>query len=253
MLYKELKRANDLDEAIAGLHEHLADLYKERASLLQASSDSVKTVGSNASTKAPKPSPIDVEGSYYALQARWNDLGANFPSLKKIEKKLQKACELQQQLESDNPDLRGKLTIVAVPPFKSLEKILAGNSLPAQSFSLDAELFDNIRKAKSWTLLIAVDAALSLPIYGLKAFLERQEYIYNGHDCRGMGIQELIAAELQGVESVFENSWTVLLKDQPGAKDVLCATYEDGQIVFSTEDTDCLLGENYLGLMIKAA
>ncbi|HVI60582.1 MAG TPA: hypothetical protein VM535_00300 [Candidatus Saccharimonadales bacterium] len=247
MLYKELKRANDLDAAIAGLHEHLADLYKERASLLRSTSAPTET-----DAKPAKPHKINVEGSYYALRSKWNSLGANFPDLKKIDKKILKALDLQQKLEANNPDLRDKLTIVAVPPFKTLEKILAGDSLAAQSFLLDDEIFQNVRKTTSWSLVIMVDATLCLPIYGLKGFLERREFIYDGHDCRGMGLNELIAAELQGVSVVFEDSWTVLLKGQTKPKDVLCATYENGLIVFSTEDTDCLLGENYLGLTIKA-
>lgn len=248
MLYKELQVINELDAAIAGLHNDLVRLYQERASILNSPAGASKPAISKKT--AAKSTTAEIERNYYILQAKWAGMGATFPTFKRLEKKLQRAYDLQTQIEQANPAWRGKLNIVAVPPTKILEKILATDPRAQQLFVLDDVALSNLPQRTVWSLTLAVDADQSLPIYGLTSFIERETYRQYCYDCRGMGLMELLAAELQGIQTVFDGSWTVLLRDYKDTGQVLCATYAEGQISFSTEDTNCLLGDNYLGLMV---
>lgn len=255
MLYQQLIRVNEIDTEIATLHQSLMGLYAERATLVQAGTDQASALPlSEKAETANKPTDWNAESSYAALQKAWNIHNVKLPSFKTLRRKLEKACNVAKQLESDSVELRGKLSFVAVPPSHTLEKVLHTKNqersvLPA----MDADLLAGLSKTKGWSLLLIMDISLGIQVYGLQAFLASQDYVHDNYDCRGLGLSELVAAELQGVKAVAEDGWTLLLKDHQPTAPVLCAQYVEGRIMLDTDDADCLLDDNYLQPAIHVA
>lgn len=255
MLYQQLIRVNEIDSEIANLHKSLMGLYAERATLVQAGIMPEEPLPSERlDTKSGKPSEWEAEASYAALQQAWSAYSITLPGFKTLRRKLKQACSTASQLEADNTEFTGKLSLVAVPPSRTLEKALrAASEERAILAAIDSELFIGLPRTTGWTLVLVMDISLGVQVDGLQAFLANQGYTYKAYDCRGLGLAELAAAELQGVKTVAEDGWTLLLKDYQATAPVLCAQYIDGQIILDTDDADCLLDDNYLQPAIHIA
>ncbi len=241
MLYQQLSRVNELDNTINDLHQRLADLYAERSQLITGNT-STATQPVNLDVTAR----LDPKAVYDRLAEVWKLIdNVKLPSYKSLTKRLEQATAIVDHLQAENPHLTGKLTIVAVPPRKTLAKVLSSPEFERTFEFADKNMLD---KSTAWSLVVITALEFSLPVQNLDSFVDGHEFQYKGYDCRGLGINQLVAAELQGVPVVSEGNWTLLLKDSSGPHDgsVPCATIRGQQIVVDMDDADCLLGNNYL-------
>jgi hypothetical protein len=117
----------------------------------------------------------------------------------------------------------------------------------------DSELFTKIKKTKSWSFVVVIDREFSFQVDNIQALLEGNELSYRDYNCDALGVQELIAAELQGVKAVGDDGWTLLIKDSVAGKYIPCAKRLNDQVVFDVDDADCLLDSNFLQPAIQAA
>jgi hypothetical protein len=234
MLVKQLKRVNELDTEINTLHERLADLYAERSRL----------IGDDALLPSPAAKQLEAKAVHRELTAAWQTHSIKLPTYASLSKKLQVAVQIVNGLQADNPYLAGKLHIVAVPPHKTLFK-----ALDQAHFRIAEDALANAAKPAGWSVIVVTDPQFSLPVESLS---DSDEFRYKQYDCRALGLNQCIAAELQGVRVIEPENWTVLIKDSLDGT-VPCATRHDGRILVELDDVSALLGNNYLQPVIEAA
>lgn len=247
MLYKQLNRVNELDNTIKDLHQKLADLYAERSRIMSGASNAPE---SQIPFEAEITERLDPKAVYERLVDCWKTAGVKLPAYKSLSARLEKATAIVDHLQNENPQLEGKLNIVAVPPSKTLSKLLTSHSGMVFEFADD----DMLDKTAAWSLVVIADRSLGLPIQSLESFLKGHEFQYKGYGCRGLGVNQLLAAELQGVQILSEEYWTLLLRDSTHVYEgsVPCATIRGEHVVVDTDKADCLLGSNYLLPAIEA-
>ena len=229
MTYTGLKRVKEIDAHITELHDSLQQLYKERALLV---SKKGHTAAGNNSKEI-----------YQVLAHIWLAAGLKLPSYSIVRKKLDKILELQQALEQGNRNLAGKTYVVAVPPFSQLEKLIG---FTAPKFEFREDVLDKAMKSRVWSFILVFDLGFAQPVKGARRFIETREHFYNQYDCARLGVQELIAAEIQGVKVLPKNGWTLLFKDGLDGDEILCAERDGATVFFDIDDTDALLDDNYL-------
>jgi hypothetical protein len=246
MLYKELVRVSELDKQIADLHHNLTELYAERSAIIKnRPAQTIKTTKQNQASG----SALAV---YNNLSLTWQELEVALPPYAVLQKKLKRIMTLKTQLEADNNSLNGKMYVVAVPPFTTLEKAMktADQTNNRHFHVADETIFQKIRKSKVWSLVLVFDGMFDQPVGNLK---KSEDFFYQTHDCLALGVQELIAAELQGVNISSENGWTLLLKDSWDGKYIPSSTVQNGNVVIDIDDAGGLLGSNYIRPAVKAA
>lgn len=212
MLLKELSHVNELDSAISELHQKLSQLYQERSQLLQL--------------QAPASNDIAT------LRTIWQQYGINLPSSAAVTRKYRKAVDVVAKLERSDTALRGRLAIVAVPPTAVLKEATADMHRYA---CVNSELFASIKPAKVWHFSVIAQHETAATITELA--------VLGDHEHQGLGVHEVIAADLQGVKTVQAGSWTILLKNSHDGSP-LCVTTDNDQLILDVEDADCLLGNN---------
>jgi hypothetical protein len=250
MLYDQLVRINELDGQIADMQKSLADLYSQRAVLLDRGH---KATTAPTLPKATRSQSVhqQAKATHDALTQSWATYKVKLPAFKLLQSKLEKTCRLVRKLEADNTALKGKLVVVAVPPTKAL--LAAAEASPVNFVFSDERLEFNVVDNKSWSFVVIMDPKFAVAIYSLSRFLETNEYWYEQSDCRALGVAELMAAELQGIPLTDHESWTVLLRDLEAEQAAPCAIRHGNSIVFDLDDIDSLLGTNYLHPAIAAA
>jgi hypothetical protein len=243
MLLQQLTRVKEIDTQISDLHARLTNLYDERAGLLSFSSLTPELL-EVAATSAAAPTPLTPKSLYASLKSNWRMHTIALPAQKTLQTKLQKAILIMDELVADNSQLAGQLTVVVVPPFKLLERpALALETLRI----VEPNLLASTKKSQIWSLLVVVqNPDFSTEITNLQSFIGNADYMYKNYDCRGLGVQELLAAELQGVHVTEQGSWTLLLKGVQDDSTVPCATSLDEKVLLDIDDTNGLLGQNYL-------
>ena len=247
MLYKQLQRINELDQQIHDMHQKLAEYYRERAELT-ATQNPQPAKPNNASSQLPS-----INDSYAQLQNLWQQHGIKVPARASLQKKLTKAHNIMESLLADNPQLAGKLHIVAIPPQTQLEKLLTHPNPLASRYVFTEDYHANISLRSSvWSIIVLTGQEFSLPIDTLSDSLGKDELSYKTYDCRALGVRETIAADIQGIPVVTDNNWTLLLKDAKSADYIPCVTKQDNQLVFEIEDARGLLGNNYVQPAVAA-
>ncbi len=243
MLYNQLKQVNEIDGKVNDLHSQLVHLYTERAKLLELDPPSTGETIAQPVTTAPTPhTPF---AAYIRLKQQWEKCDVTMPAFSSLRTKLKKACGIMEGFEKGNPKLAGKLTLVAVPPYKLLQKLT--DLIPHRPFSFtDPEIFKNIKKTNAWSFMVVVDPEFSMKVDDAQDFEHSSELTDKGYDCNGLGIQELIAAEMQGVDLLQRDGWTLLLKDMRDDRHVPCVTANQDNLVFAVDDASCLLGSNFI-------
>jgi hypothetical protein len=250
MLYDQLVHINELDSQIADMHKNLADLYSQRAVLL-SNGHAATTAPLVKKTSAKRSVALQAKQLYESLAGNWAAIGVKLPAYKLLQRKLETTCRLMRKLESSNDSLKGKLVVAAVPPSKTL--VAATQTSQTKFVFSDASIEELLPESKAWAFVVIMDPDFAVPIYGLTSFLRGDEYWYEQTDCRALGVAELIAAELQGVRLADTDSWTVLLRGVEPNQPAVCAIRHDASIIFDLDDTDSLLGANYLHPAIDAA
>ncbi len=237
MLLQDLNRVNKIDAEIASLHKHLSKLYSERSKL----SDTVFDSPANTSAEIVPSTPVETSKALPdQLSDVWGAHGITLPKTKSFKAKLEKAqTELQNLTDYQEP------VIVVVPPRKKLEAAVK------QSGIASADLLTALSetpKSTAWSVLILCSGG----VLGVTASVLPSDLgKYDGHTA--LGVQEALAATLQGVEIAWPSGWTLLLKDVKDGQQVPCLTRNDNQLVLDTDDGTCLLGENYVMPAIKVA
>ncbi|MDQ5972727.1 MAG: hypothetical protein QG553_886 [Patescibacteria group bacterium] len=227
MIYKELLRVAEIDAEINALHDKLGQLYAERQDIIIP-----QPVADNGD---------QVRQAYQLLEEQWGMLGATIPRFDSLQPRLQKAVAIREQLLADHPSLADKLVITLVPPQRSLQKCYqAQPDVPSISLADDIAA----KQSRRWTLLVVIEAPQYLADNNLRGFMERQDYLYQEHDCRALGLQELMAYGLQTGLWPQADSWTLLLKDADDQQ-VLCAQLRNDVLVVDRDEQDSLLGRNY--------
>ncbi len=245
MIYEELVRVGDLDKQIADLHQALTQLYSERSNILQKN---IGPIGGDEKTD-PNDAALII---YNKLLATWKELNVTIPSYSMLRKKIIKAVQLQTELVNLNDALRDKVYVVAVPPFKTLDsamKAISKKGTPRFQFA-DENIRKNMSKTKVWSFVLVFDAAFDQKVENV---MDQDDYFYEQYDCRAFGVQELVAAELQGIKSTPASHWVLLLKDGQNDKFIPSATFQNGNIILDIDDANGLLGSNYIRPAIKAA
>lgn len=238
MLYKQLRRITELDKQIHDMHLRLAEYYRERAAL---------TSTPTAPEILTQPVQItDPAAVYETLQASWQLHGLTLPTYKTLAKRLSAATEIIDALTTENRQLAGNLTVIAVPPQSHIDKLIKQGT-PPHSYVFTEEFLGNApKRATRWEIIIVTGAGFALSIDALNESLGQAEFTYKQWDCRGLGIREAIAADILGLEVVTANNWTLLLKDAADLSHIPCVTKQDNQLIFDIDDARCLLGNNYL-------
>lgn len=242
MLLQQLTRVKEIDDQISDLHDHLTNLYNERADLMAFSSitpEAFAVKPSLITTPATTPKAL-----YTELKNSWQSQAVSLPTQKTLQTKLQKALRVIAELTTENPQLAGHLHVVAVPPFKQLKEIVV--SRPDLFRFAELDIFKHVKKSQTWSLVVVAEPAFSTEIPDLGAFISAEEYMHGGYDCRGLGVQELLSAELQGIPLHEAHTWTLLLKDMHGDTFIPCATLLDNRLNIDIDDAHGLLGTNYL-------
>lgn len=249
MLYKQLQRFNELDKQIHDMHQKLAEYYRERAELTAA--DNTAATAATIRTKTVHTPSIDE--LYTNLQQVWQPHGIKLPTRATLQKKLTKARSIMEDLLVDNPQLTGKLHVIAIPPQNQLEKLLTHPNPLASRYVFTEDYHANISLRSSvWSIIVITGQEFSLPIDKLSDSLGKDELTYKTYDCRALGVRETIAADIQGIPVVTDNNWTLLLKDAKTADYIPCVTKQENQLVFEIEDARGLLGNNYVQPAIAA-
>jgi hypothetical protein len=234
MLYRQLKRVNELDSEINNLHKRLASLYAERSQLISG-------------TNPPKEpvSLTDPRGIYDNLASGWDKFDVKMPAYKSVSGKIRSAAGILDRLQAENPHLANKLSVVAVPPYATVAKLAGKLDLEFP----DRQLAGLTAKSKAWKFLVVTDYEFCLPVKPLMDQVD--DFFYKDYDCRALGVLGLIAAELQGVKVTGEDSWTLLLADYQEGR-VPCAIKRGDKIVIDTDEAGSLIGNNNLLPVIEA-
>lgn len=252
MLYKQLQRITEIDKHIHKLHEQLADYYAERARLTDGKS--FLTPPPNATvTDVPFVSTTDPHQLYEQLHATWLANGIKLPTFKTLQKRLTHAATIIDTLVSGNSQLENNLYVIAVPPTKQFNTLLHdAASLPHDYVFSEDYQQTKLKTRSAWTIVVVSGLDFSLPVETLTENLGQNEFTYKNYDCRALGVHEIIAADIQGIDIMIDNNWTLLLKDATDATYVPCVTKQGNTVVFDIDDTRCLLGNNYLQPAIAA-
>lgn len=227
MLATDITKVNKIDNAISDMHQQLNKLYEQRQQLLNPISVSI------ASTS----SPSDI----------WKQLGVTLPATKKFAATVSKAQQLANELASEDSRLKDQLCVVVVPPSKLLDAALSKlEQQGTQRYScIDQELYRIQPENRDWQVILVARLSWRMPVHGLSRFMTERAYLWAGHNARALGVRELLAADVQGVQVVQPGANTVLIKrlNQGIAP---CITSNNAELRLDTEDSDCLLGENYI-------
>ena len=254
MLYKQLQRINQLDQQIHDLHLKLSEYYAERARLTEGDTPAPEPVVLQSVEPSVVTSLIpttDPQQLYNQLVTTWQQHSIKLPAFKSLRKRLTKAATIIDTLQAANPQLNGNLSVVAAPPQKQLDQLIqSGTVVHKYVFSEDYDF--QTTASTTWNIVVVTSLDFSLPIEQISDTLGAAEFEYKSYDCRALGVRELIAADIQGVEIMTDSNWTLLLKDATDSTYVPCVTLQGETVVFDIDDTRCLLGNNYLQPAIEA-
>lgn len=227
MRVADLAQINQLDQTIASMHQQLSDLYQQRLELL----GNEPQLPSGTQTLAH-------------ITQQWQQYGITVPASQAFKSKYTRAQALIQQLEGFDERLEDQLHIVVVPPTAKLRTALASNSRYA---CLEQELCVNLPAQRSWGIAVISDISWRVPLNGLDQFVADQGTVWVGEQADAMTLNTLLSADVQGLQVVQPGANTILLPHaQADDGSVLCASSDNAIISVDVEDTNCLLGANYL-------
>lgn len=227
MRVADLAEINQLDQTIASMHQQLSSLYQQRLELL----------GNEPQL------PTGSQTLEHTAQ-RWQQYGINLPTSQAFKAKYNRAQVLIERLEGFDDRLKDQLHIVVVPPTAKLRAALASNPRYA---CLEQELCSGLAAQRSWNFAVISDISWRVPVYGLDHFVAEQGTIWVGEQADAMTLATLLSADVQGIQVVQPGANTILLPHtQTDNGGVLCASSDNAVITIDVEDTNCLLGANYL-------
>jgi len=247
MIYDQLVRVNKIDNEINDLHAHLSKLYRERQKIM-APASSVEV--------AKKPLPASGQVLYNDLRIQWQHRGVTIPPYSRLKSQLVEAERLTSELQSANPELGGLFTTILVPPQGTLQKSLEiarqqGGS-PVVSY-VEPQLAKQYHVSNGWEVLVVIEATQQITDDGLNRFIADEAYMLEGYDCRGLGLQGLLAYGLQtGNWPQQHQAWMLLLKDIKDGH-VMCALQRDGELQIDRDDVNFLIGDNFFKPAILVA
>ena len=246
-MFQDFVRINNIDSQILSLHKHLAQLYEERQGLIEEEAFTTGVDSPVAIVETSMAHAIvskDTTRELYDQQlAIWKNYGVSVPTYKTIKPALQAAEKIKQTL-SEEAGSAGLLHILLVPPKSSVLRAL---SCP-HALKLDmASLANFLPTSKSkWQVLVMFDPSQQILITDFASFLENRQYMIDGLDTRGLDILSLVAASLQNIQLVDQESWTCLLTKKTDASNAPCAILgEDDTIRFNLDDSGGILGQNF--------
>lgn len=233
----ELERVKQIDQRITQMHESLNKLYSERAVIL------------NPSDKKANDTRADMSARelYDQLAHDWHIRGLDLPGEGMMSAKLDKALKVRANLVRTEPAMKGSLNIIAVPPLASLKKIINFDRYVGLN-----NAWQDTKGSRVWAIVLTMDTQFAQKVENIRSFTDDKEYLYQGYDWRGLGIQELLSAELQGINVFAAEGWTLLLKDQT-ASTVPCVSKAGRNLTFDLDDAEALIGDNYLIPALKVA
>lgn len=254
MLYKQIKRVNELDSQIMHMHEALADLYAERKELFaQVGSENTITIAAPTESSVvirPKKQQTAAKQLYDDLALTWRQIGPALPSYSELKPKLEHALRLRERLAKEEPVLAEAAVVVAVPPYRVLKDLVRHNGRGI-SFSFEEEsLSVRLPKTKTWSFVIITAPQHSVPITEVDDIGDRAVFDRSGFDMRGLDTAAYMAAALQGVPLLPNGTWTLLLKGTANTTELPCVLRQDGHLSFETDDSAYLVGDNYVQLAL---
>lgn len=227
MRVADLAEINQLDQTIANMHQQLSDLYQQRVQLL--------------GNEPQLPSGTQTL-THIALQ--WSQYGITLPTNQAFKAKYTRAQKLITKLEGFDERLKEQLHIIVVPPTTKLRAALVTNPRYA---CLEQELCSQLPVSRNWSIAVMSDLSWRIPIYGLDHFVATEGTTWVGEQADAMNLATLLSADVQGLQVVQPGANTILLPHtQAEDGGVLCASSDNAIITIDVEDTDCLLGANYL-------
>ncbi len=263
MLVSELKKIIDIDSRITSLHQELAALYSERQKYIKHNSAvTAANIPKSNTIRHPKyPAAPDmswVSQSYNYLEKAWNQYGINIPSSRQLRKGLIKSYEVIADLSDNQPELRGKLGLLLVPPSGVLGQPYDNKYRRQQAFiNLDDHLNPSLIKRyqqKKWRLFVIYNDEIPLNLGKAKDILSDKKYAISSHDMRGLGVYEYYAMSLQTPKPMDEHTWTLLLKGSGTLSNtVTSVTFINGQYRFEIDDTDGVFGDERFRPAIEIA
>lgn len=239
MIYGDFVRVNEIDAQILDLHENLSRLYSERLSLLQAEPNAKPLITDENPRKV-----LVTKSIYEEVQKAWLRYNVKLPKYQVLKSRLEQAEKLSNKLQKDNAVLSNAVSVLIVPPYRTLQKALRSdsNTFVIKFEKLELESF--IKKSHVWQVVVVINKQLVIYSQDFDVFMDQKEFMYESYDCRALGVQELLAGGLQTGIWPEDNKWVLLLKNITG-RQVLCAIKQGNQITIDTDYTDALLGENY--------
>ena len=196
-----------------------------------------------------------VESTYESLKQTWSNYSIAIPRLAQLTKRLNRAYEIRLMLEAHNPELKGNLSPILVPPSTqlSMEKLALFRKVQGLAESSDSFGKDTLmNKSTRWQVLL-VDTAQAGLWGNAKKLLLEQKYMVGDWDARALGVLEYMAMTLQMGHLIDESAWTLLLKNyEPNIpQSLLAARYSGGSYQYEVTDPENIFDDEYLRVAIE--
>lgn len=251
MILKEFQKIFDIDNRIVKMHEQLSELYKTRASILNSDKTAAPAISSFEMPVEGDVSQFDSRKiwtmkEYETLQTKWQRYDIKLPPYSALEAKLRAAYNTIFTLCALLPELQGKMSLLAIPPKKSLGFPVNPKLRLLQNPDLGNDLLSSglgkVREDKSWRILAVYGAPSGIYLESPKTIFERKMHLKADFDMSALGLLEYTALTLQNVELIDSTTWTVLMKDYKGDEVLPYATFKDGRYRFEMDKSYSVYG-----------
>ncbi len=196
----------------------------------------------------PMTGKLNVASLESRLRQAWSPTAIKIPTKPTLNKIIRGAIRRSGELLKARPEYAEKLSFILVPPTTKLDTAVALSELKPIYRSVD---LDSRPKYDHWRVIVVADNSCNVPISDLQQFKKSGFLSELPYDVKALGIDETLAAELQGHRVALPDEWTVLLKESTVSDQVLCVSKEAGNIVFDVDDVNCLLGKNHLTIAVE--
>lgn len=238
MTYHQLTLVNDIDSKITELNQSLQNLYLQRDRLID------RRLSSRYSKNASIPTVATLTQQ---LRQAWEQVGVKMPEPSVLKILLTKAINRYQELVRLDSSYAHSLSFVLVPPKSVLQ-----SATSHLGFTMNDARIAMPYSSRRWRVILVLGPSFDV-VVGEPQVLTGQNLISGlPYDVCRLGIYEVMAAELQGCPIVLSDRWTLLLKGKQPVSGPLCAVRQGDNIMFDIDDSNGLLGDNYLTLAIEA-
>ena len=251
MLLSNKLRERDMEVRLQKVQYDISMLYEQRntptkRSLKSAGSHQIGSSLSGTLTYSPQPAVV----TYEKLQQAWKLYDIKIPSFSSLERRLNRANQIVEQIASSNVEVATQATVLLVPPTKILPFPVPAKMRVLQNSKPDTihpNLAVRTPSHRRWRVFLVYGAKHGLYLGTPKSILQNEQYMIAGFDTRQMGLAEYAALTLQSPVKIDDGSWTVLLHDtDKNSQDALlpCARLVDEHYIFELEEAESVFGSD---------